>query len=95
MQREAQAAIQKAIAGDDGSSHFHHAMYFIAAAYAQLHDADNALHWLERTSREGMPCYPLFASDPLLDPVRADPRIRKFLDDSRREWEERRRQRGS
>jgi len=94
-EREARAAIQKAIAGDRGGSHFHHAMYYIAAAYAQLHDASNALLWLERTSREGMPCYPLFASDPLLDPVRTDPRIRKFLDDSRHEWEERRRQRGS
>jgi predicted Zn-dependent protease len=87
---EAEEALRTAIAGDNGGSHYHHAMYFIAAAYAQLHDATNALHWLERTSREGMPCYPLFARDPLLDPVRSDPRIAAFLDESRREWEERR-----
>jgi len=93
--REAREAIQKAIAGDRGGSHFHHAMYYIAAAYAQMGDAENTLLWLERTAREGMPCYPLFASDHLLDPVRSDPRIRKFLDDSRHEWEERRRQRAS
>jgi TolB-like protein/predicted Ser/Thr protein kinase len=93
--REAQQAIQKVIAKDNGGSHYHHAMYFIAAAYAQMHCAQDALKWLERTSREGMPCYPLFASDPLLDPIRSDPAIRKFLDTSRREWDERRRARRS
>ena len=92
---EAADAIRAAIAGERGGSHFHHAMYFIAAAYAQLGDAPNALHWLQRTSSEGMPCYPLFAKDPLLDPIRSDPRIQSFLDGSRREWEERRHQYGS
>jgi eukaryotic-like serine/threonine-protein kinase len=95
--RRAQAVkeIRKAIASDKGSSHFHHAMYFIAAAYAQLRDPASALPWLERTAHEGMPCYPLFASDPLLDPIRSDPRIRTFLDVQHREWEQRRRGRGS
>ena len=89
---EAASAIRDAISNEKGSSHFHHAMYFIAAAYAQLGDATNALHWLERTAAEGMPCYPLFASDPFLNPIRSDPRIQRFLDGSRREWEERKRQ---
>ena len=65
-------------------------MYYIAAAYAQLGDAPDALQWLERTSREGMPCYPLFEKDPLLDPVRSDPRIQSFLNVQRRQWEDRR-----
>jgi tetratricopeptide (TPR) repeat protein len=89
---EAEREIRIAIAGERGGSHFHHAMYFIAATYAQLGDAASALHWLERTSREGMPCYPLFANDSLLDPIRSDPGIRSFLDESRREWEGRKRQ---
>jgi serine/threonine-protein kinase len=92
--QEAKDAIQRAIANDDGGSHYHHAEYLIAAAYAQLRDVGNTLKWLERTSRDGMPCYPLFAADHLLDPVRSDPGMQKFLDDSRREWQERRRQRG-
>jgi TolB-like protein len=92
---EAERELRLAIAGERASSHFHHAMYFIAAAYAQMRDATSALHWLERTSREGMPCYPLFASDALLDPIRSDPRMRSFLDGSRREWEKLRHQYGS
>jgi hypothetical protein len=95
--RRADAAreIQNAVREGEGGSHFHQSMYYIAAAYAQMNDANHALHWLERTAREGMPCYPLVASDPLFAPVRSDPGIRRFLDDQRREWEQRRRDWGS
>ena len=86
----AEKEIARAIAHGEGSSHFHHAAYYIAAAYAQMGDEDRALHWLDRISREGMPCYPLFAGDVLLDPLRSSPRFRDFLERSRVEWERRR-----
>lgn len=90
---DAERSIRLAVANDKGGSHFHHATYFIAVAYAQLGDAADAVQWLERTSQEGMPCYPLFKSDPLLDPIRSDPRMQNFLEASRREFEDLRRSR--
>jgi TolB-like protein len=86
----AMAAIKATVAKGEGSSHFHHAAYFIAAAYAQMRDPRNAVPWLERVSREGMPCYPLFANDVLLDPIRDSSELRTFLDGSRTDWERRR-----
>ncbi|MEO6258750.1 MAG: protein kinase [Thermoanaerobaculia bacterium] len=80
--REALAYIADTFRLGGASSHFHHALYGIACAYAQLGDAAKCVETLDRVSREGMPCYPLFASDPLLDPVRGTPQFRQFLADS-------------
>lgn len=80
---EAENAIAKVFAAGGTSSHFHHALYNVASAWAQLGEVSKAVEALERVSREGMPCYPLFASDPMLDPIRNDPRFLRFLDDSR------------
>jgi tetratricopeptide (TPR) repeat protein len=62
-----------------GTSHFHHAAYNMASAYALLGRNGEALAWLRRTANEGMPCYPLFASDPNLDGLRSDPDFASFL----------------
>jgi len=67
----------------EGSSHFHHAMYNMAVAYAQLGEPDEALHWLSRTADEGLPCTPLFERDPFLDPLRKLPRFEIFLRERR------------
>ncbi len=87
--REALAYIADTIRLGGASSHFHHALYGIACAYAQLGDAAKSVETLERVSREGMPCFPLFASDPLLDPVRGNPQFRQFLADSHDAYEAR------
>ena len=76
----AQGYIERAIARGEGRSHFHHAEYAIAAAYAQMGDRARALEWLRRTAADGMPCHPLFAKDPMLDPLRRDPAFITFLD---------------
>jgi TolB-like protein len=62
-----------------GSSHFHHAAYNVATAYALLGKKAQALDWLERVAREGMPCTPLFEKDPFLDSLRSDPAFQAFL----------------
>jgi len=79
-QAGAQGYIERAIASGQGRSHFHHAEYAIAAAYVQMGDRARALEWLRRTAADGMPCYPLFAKDPMLDPLRRDPAFIAFLD---------------
>jgi TolB-like protein len=60
-------------------SHFHHAQYYIGAAYALMGDKRQALEWLKKATREGLPCYPLFERDPDLDGLRKDPEFIAFM----------------
>jgi tetratricopeptide (TPR) repeat protein len=57
----------------------HHVAYSVGAAFAQLAEGSAALDWLERAADTGFPCYPWFARDPLLDPVRSDSRFVRLL----------------
>ena len=84
---EAEHEIAEAIRIGEGQSHFHHASYHIAAAYAQLRDSARALSWLERTARDGMPCYPLFLHDSRLDPIRGYGPFQSFMAERKRQWE--------
>jgi tetratricopeptide (TPR) repeat protein len=65
----------------------HHVAYSLAAAYAQQHEPLQALRWLLRAVNTGFPCYPWFARDELLDPIRRDPGVRRFLDELKQTWE--------
>jgi len=70
-----------------GRGHVHHEEYFIASTYAVLGRPREALTWLERTAREGLPCYPYFEKDPHLDGLRGDPGFRMFMEKLRAEWD--------
>jgi tetratricopeptide (TPR) repeat protein len=83
----AQEAVDAAAEGGKGSSHFHHAAYNIACAYALLGRTEEAMVWLRRTADEGMPCYPLFEKDPFLDRIRGDSDFQTFLGDIHARWE--------
>jgi tetratricopeptide (TPR) repeat protein len=77
--REAEEAIRKAQELGRGFGHFHHTAYMIALAYARMDRAEPALRLLEQAASEGYPCYPAFANDPQLNPIRKDPRFIEFL----------------
>ena len=86
--RDAHARIAAIVSGPDLD---HHVAYSLGAAYAQLGDPAASLRWLERAADSGFPCYPWFARDALLDPLRANPRFVQLLarlkdahDDARR-----------
>src|SRR2546425_361619 len=79
--------IAVAVARGSGLSHFHHAEYNIATAYALQGDHARALAWLRRTAEDGLPCYPLFAGDPYLDSLRRDPQFVAFLARLKGQWE--------
>jgi tetratricopeptide (TPR) repeat protein len=57
----------------------HHASYFVAAAWARMGRAKEAVEWLREAADAGLPCHPLFATDPTLDPIREDPAFQAFL----------------
>ena len=72
---------------DKGDYMDHHVAYSLGAAYAQLGRPEQAASWLAKAIDTGFPCYPWFERDPLLDPVRKDPRISDLLARLRASWE--------
>ena len=85
--RGAEADIQAAIPKGEGFVHFHHTEYNIAVTFALLRRPVAALPWLQRTVRDGWPCYPLFANDPRLDPIRNTQAFIAFLREQKAQWE--------
>ncbi len=74
---------------------FHDITYGIARVRARLGDAARALHWLQITADSGWPAYPMMARDHMLDPIRNDPAIAKFLASLKKTWENNRREFGT
>jgi non-specific serine/threonine protein kinase len=66
--------------------HFHHTAYWIACAYARIHKPDRALQWLKEAAETGMPCYPMFESDPNLNPLRRNNGFRSFMQKLKKQW---------
>jgi hypothetical protein len=66
--------------------HFHHTAYWIACAYARMHKPDQALQWLKEAAETGMPCYPMFESDPNLNPLRRNNGFRSFMQKLKKQW---------
>jgi tetratricopeptide (TPR) repeat protein len=54
------------------------AMYNIACGYALMNDKENALLWLQRAQESGFEVAEHIGSDSDLDPLRTDPRFKKF-----------------
>lgn len=76
----ARQAISDADRGAKAELHPHHVFHLIACACSLLGDTKAALHWLQRTAEEGMPCYPWFARDPWLVAVRQSPEGAAYLE---------------
>ncbi len=59
--------------------HIHHPEYDLARACTVLGRKPEALAWLERTARDGMPNHTLFATDPLLTSLRGYSAFEEFI----------------
>ena len=63
--------------------------HMVAELYCLLGDSESALRWLDRAASWGWLNYPLYAhTDPLLEPLRGDPRFQIFLERVKKQWEE-------
>jgi DNA-binding winged helix-turn-helix (wHTH) protein/TolB-like protein len=76
LRSEARARAQAIERGDYMD---HHAAYSLGAAWAQIGDAAASVRWLQRAADSGFPCYPWYAHDTLLDPVRRDPAFTRLM----------------
>jgi hypothetical protein len=76
----AQAMIDAVV---NGSSMDHHVGYSVGAAFAQLGRPNDAVRWLRSAADDGFACYPWFALDPLLDPIRGDAGYKRLMTDLR------------
>jgi len=62
-------------------------LYHIASSLAFAGSKEAAMGILERAVRNGFYCYPAYLKDPRLDPLRAEPRFDKILDEARKRHE--------
>ncbi|HSE68481.1 MAG TPA: protein kinase, partial [Gemmatimonadales bacterium] len=85
--KESLAHIQRAIARPDSRSHFHHAQFTIACAYARLGRNAEAVEWLRKAADNGLPNYPLFRNDPNLASLQGDPGYETFMAGLERQFE--------
>jgi TolB-like protein/DNA-binding winged helix-turn-helix (wHTH) protein len=85
---EAEQMIQVAIKKGEGFGHFHHTAYAVGSAYALMNDHQQALKWLQRAADDGLPCYPMYENDPILNNLRKDPHFIEFLAQLKRQWEQ-------
>ncbi len=82
---EAESLLRKVTEGDAYMDH--HVAYGVGAAYAQLGDFANARLWLARAAESGLPCYPWYERDTLLQPIRNDADFQRFMVELRKSWE--------
>jgi serine/threonine-protein kinase len=65
----------------------HHAAYSAGVTYAQLGQPAEAIRWLRRARDTGWPCYPWYANDPLLQPLKRVAEFQGFMQEFRKSWE--------
>ena len=51
----------------------------------EMHHTTLVVSDVREAAESGFPCYPLFARDPNLDPIREDPRFQAFLADMQKQ----------
>ena len=85
--QEAQAAVPVILEKLRRNRGYHHYTYNFARVYAMGGKSEEALKWLRVTVVEGFPCYPLFARDQFLDPIRKDAAFIKFMAEMKERWE--------
>ena len=86
--RKAAGEIQQAIQSGRAKDHFHHAAFLIAASYAEMGRPHEAVKWLRRTEKIGMPNYPLFHYNPGMQKLHGNPEYDQYLAEFKPRWDQ-------
>ena len=78
--------VRRAIELSEGTRSFHHTAYNVACIRALRGETAAAVEWLRKTADMGMPNYPLFARDPLLDGIPRGPAFVAFMAEPESRW---------
>lgn len=93
--KKAEALARKSLKPVKAFLHTHHLWHTAAAAYALIGKPREAIALLRRAGAQGLPNYPAFRDDPLLESLRTEPGFRSLQAKLKREWEGYRREFGS
>ena len=84
---EAQRLVTDSLASAARNRSYHHLTYAAAQVFALGGKSADAARWLQETFENGFPCYPAFAADPFLEPVRDSSVMRTVLENLKVTWE--------
>ena len=68
------------------TGHYHHAVYYLAAAYSILGESEKAVNKLNWVAENGLPNYIYFRDDPLLESLHAYEPYKKLLEELEVSW---------
>jgi eukaryotic-like serine/threonine-protein kinase len=85
---EAEKQIATAVKNGEGKNHFHHSAFLVAAAYAEMGKAHEAVRWLRYDTQNGMPNYPLFRENPSMKKIAGNKGYEEFMAELKPKWEE-------
>jgi eukaryotic-like serine/threonine-protein kinase len=85
---EAEKQIAIAVKNGEGKNHFHHSAFLVAAAYAEMGKAHEAVRWLRYDTQNGMPNYPLFRENPSMKKLAGNKEYEEFMSELKPKWEE-------
>ena len=85
-QQEAEAMVPSILENLERIRGYHHGTYNNARIHALGGKSKEAVKWLRVTVNEGFPCYPLFAHDSFLNPIRKDLAFLQFMSEMKAHW---------
>jgi len=85
--KKAEALAAKSLKPMKAFLHTHHLWHNAAGAYALIGKPAKAIALLRRAGAQGLPNYPAFRDDPLLNPLHSETAFRTLLAKLKKEWE--------
>jgi tetratricopeptide (TPR) repeat protein len=90
--KKAEEIVRTALQAGKTRAHTHHTWHLAAAVFALLERPGEAVAWLEKASRNGLPNYPLFQGDQHLLSLRGNSAFEKLMSSVQQECEAYRRE---
>jgi len=84
--RKARQLIKKALSGGRSLLHTHHMVHTVAASYAVMDQAAEAMVHLRDASANGLPAYPTFRDDPHFEKLHGNAEFLALMGDLKKGW---------